>query len=183
MQRPGRLLVGRGILSGGEEGGLVLLERCRGPGQGLQEATPLSSAPRTAFWHTLRGRASRFPEFTRRRCPCLALALSFPAAKDAQRAAVGGMWRDPSCPPGRGLTVGTGDKIQVPSQQNPLWGCGQKKSHTTALGRTRAFQMVLKIWSDFCLEPESSWLVAGEDGVLVGAGDDFKCVSPHHKDK
>lgn len=135
----------------------MLLERGRGPGQGLGDTTPFSSAPRTAFWHTLCGRTSRFPEFTRRRHPCLALALSFPAAKDAQRAAVGGwgIWRDPSCPPGRGLTVGTGDKIQVPSQQNPMWGCGQKKSHTTALGRTSAFQMVLKIWSDFYLEPES----------------------------
>ena len=70
--------------------------RCRGPGQGLRDATPLSSAPRTAFWHTLRGRASRFPEFTRRRCPCLALALSFPAAKDAQRAAVGGCGETPA---------------------------------------------------------------------------------------
>ena len=112
-------------------------------------------------------------------CPCSVL----PRRKRCPAGSSGGTWRDPSCPPGRGLTVGTGDKIQVPSQQNPLWGCGQKKSHTTALGRTRAFQMVLKIWSDFCLEPESSWLVAGEAGVLVGAGDDFKCVSPHHKDK
>ena len=166
----------------GEGGGLVLLERGRGPGQGLRDATLLSSAPRTAFWHTLRGRASRIPEFTRRRCPVLPLLCPSPPQKMPSGRWLGGMWRDPSCPPGRGLTVGTGDKIQVPSQQNRVWSCGQK-SHTTALGRTRAFQMVLKIWSDFYLEPESFWLVAGEDGVLDGAGDDFKCMSPHHQDK
>lgn len=47
--------------------------------------------------------------------------------------------------------------------------CGSvDKSHTTALGRMRAFQMVSNILSDFSLEPESSWLIAGEDGVLEG---------------
>lgn len=116
----------------------MLLERGRGPGQGLRDATLLSSAPRTAFWHTLRGRASRFPEFTRRRCPCLALALSFPAAKDAQRAVVGGDVERPQLPTRQGAH--SGDRRQDPGAKptKPCVELWTEKPHHCA-GENKGF--------------------------------------------
>ena len=40
--------------------------------------------------------------------------------------------------------------------------------------------MVSKILSDFSVEPESSWLIAGEDGVLEGVN--FKRMLACHQE-
>lgn len=182
MQWLDRLLVGCGVLSGGRGEGLCFWREAGGLARGSETPPCFPLHPEQPSGTPSVGGRPVSQNLQGGGAPVLPLLCPSPPQKMPSGRWLGGMWRDPSCPPGRGLTVGTGDKIQVPSQQNRVWSCGQK-SHTTALGRTRAFQMVLKIWSDFYLEPESFWLVAGEDGVLDGAGDDFKCMSPHHQDK
>lgn len=136
----------------------MLLERGRGPGQGLQDATLLSSAPRTAFWHTpsVGGRPVSLRIYKEEVPPVLPLLCPSLTAKMPS----GGGWgcgETPAAHQAGGLTVGTGDRSRYQANK-PVW-IDEEKSHHCA-GENKGFSDGFKIWSDFYLEPESSWLVA-----------------------
>lgn len=154
------------VSSLGGEGEALCFWREQGAWPGAPRHHPAPPAPGTAFWHTLRGRASRFPEFTRRctlSCPCSVSSHR----KDAQRGGGWGMWKTAAHQAGGsqwGQATDPGTKPIKPCVE--LWT--EEKSHHCA-GENKGFSDGFKIWSDFYLEP-SSWLVAGEDGCWTGQG-------------